>query len=175
LDSTYPAVAKPRYGAGSLNVRRVEAPLPAARLPEWTCLEEYCAGMPASVSLIRGREGRVAVLPPCRQTLSSDGRFTYLGGELPLAPAQQQRARRLALRVADVLPATTGYFGIDLVLDPDTGGQLDRVIEVNPRLTTSYVGLRAACRGNLAAAMLALAEGRDHELSFREEAVEFTV
>ena len=32
----------------------------------------------------------------------------------------------------------------------------DRVIEINPRLTTSYVGLRALARFNLAEALLAV-------------------
>ena len=37
----------------------------------------------------------------------------------------------------------------------------DRVIEINPRLTVSYIGLRALCRTNLAAAIV------DHEAPLR--------
>ena len=57
--------------------------------------------------------------------------------------------------------APLGYFGIDMVLGDDADGSRDAVIEVNPRFTTSYVGLRAAANVNLVAAMLHLADGAD--------------
>jgi predicted ATP-grasp superfamily ATP-dependent carboligase len=48
-----------------------------------------------------------------------------------------------------------GYVGIDMVLtDRDAV-----VIEVNPRVTTSYVGLRKVLRPNPAALMLEAARG----------------
>jgi hypothetical protein len=63
---------------------------------------------------------------------------------------------------------------VDLVLGDDPAGREDVVIEVNPRLTTSYVGLRAAARTNLAGAMLAVAQGNLVELPFSPARVEFT-
>ena len=61
-----------------------------------------------------------------------------------------------------------------MVLGADPGGADDVVIEINPRLTTSYVGLRAAAGENLAGVMLAVAEGKSVELSCREgSTVEF--
>ena len=47
------------------------------------------------------------------------------------------------------------------------------VIEVNPRLTTSYVGLREMTRDNLAHAMVRTAQGEQAELLFEEHAVDF--
>jgi predicted ATP-grasp superfamily ATP-dependent carboligase len=49
------------------------------------------------------------------------------------------------------------------------------VIEINPRLTTSYVGLRAAASPgvNLAAAILAVCEGRTPQLSFEPVELQF--
>jgi hypothetical protein len=47
------------------------------------------------------------------------------------------------------------------------------VIEINPRLTTSYVGLRALASENLAAAMLDVASGRTPRLSFADRQLEF--
>jgi predicted ATP-grasp superfamily ATP-dependent carboligase len=67
-----------------------------------------------------------------------------------------------------------GYIGVDLVLGADPDGQDDHVIEINPRLTTSYVGLRALSRNNLAAAMLVVAEGREPALSWHDGVVEFS-
>ncbi len=136
-------------------------------------VEEYVAGLPVSVSLLCGPGGWHA-LPACEQRLTRDGRFEYLGGRLPLETELDERARRLAMRAMVGLPATTGYVGFDLVLGHAADGSGDRVIEVNPRLTTSYVGLRAASQRNLAAAMLAVAAGKMPDLSFRQDSVIFT-
>ncbi|HZN36170.1 MAG TPA: ATP-grasp domain-containing protein, partial [Pirellulaceae bacterium] len=93
------------------------------------------------------------------------------GGRLPLSEALSARARRLAEAAVSALPPATGYVGVDVILG--AAGNGDRVIEINPRLTTSYVGLRAFAKCNLAAAMLAVAEGREPDLSFGGGRVEF--
>src|SRR5205823_6483532 len=105
--------------------------------------EEYVPGLSASVAVLCGPAGNHA-LPACEQRLTDDGRFTYLGGRVHLAPPLDARARRLALAAVAALPEPRGYLGVDLVLGAAVNGNGDRVIEVNPRLTTSYVGLRAA-------------------------------
>jgi predicted ATP-grasp superfamily ATP-dependent carboligase len=132
--------------------------------------------MAASVAFLCGPR-EVLPLPPCRQCLSDDGRFAYLGGELPLPPSLARRAVELGRRCILSLPESRGYVGIDLTLGADESGEGDCVIEVNPRLTTSYIGLRtAAAEGvNLAAAMLEVAEGRPARLAFRGGCVRFSV
>ncbi len=70
-----------------------------------------------------------------------------------------ERATELAMRAISALPPLTGYAGVDLVLGDDPDGTADVVIEVNPRLTTSYVGLRRAVQGGLVGPMLAAAKG----------------
>ena len=134
-------------------------------------LETFCPGLPASVAVLCGPAGNVA-LQPCEQRLDRDT-FEYLGGSTPLPPALANRARSLALAAIAAMPPTTGYVGVDLVLGKKADGSQDVVIEINPRLTTSYVGLRRACQQNLAQAMLDAACGKPVDLSFREERVEF--
>src|SRR5690606_21127135 len=99
-------------------------------------------------------------LPACRQHLSDDGRFRYLGGSLPLPPSLHARAARLAQQALDALPAAIGYVGVDLVLGAADDGSRDVVIEVNPRLTTSYLGLRDAVKINLAELILQTAHSQ---------------
>ena len=185
-DFPYPAVIKPRDGCGSQGVRWIASAADAAAfgpVPWPSRLESFCHGVAASVAVLCGpRELRA--LTPCRQRVSDDGRFQYLGGSLPLRPELAQRAFELAIRAVETLPEPRGYVGVDLVLH-DPGGQshfagaklgqspADFVIELNPRLTTSYVGLRAACRGNLAEAMLRIAAGEPAELSFRDDPLQF--
>ena len=48
---------------------------------------------------------------------------------------------------------------MDLIVGDAPDGSGDVAIEINPRLTTSYVGLRALAESNLAAAILAAARG----------------
>jgi predicted ATP-grasp superfamily ATP-dependent carboligase len=166
-DFGYPAVLKPRDGAGSQGVRLIRSPHEVGQAPWPARLEEYCPGQAASVAVLAGPDGRL-VLEPCRQHLAN-GCFSYLGGSLPLSAAQSHRARGLAEQVVAALPPFLGYLGIDLVIGASVGGEFDRVIEVNPRLTTSYVGLRAAARQNLAAVMLELAQGGRPELTYRRD------
>jgi hypothetical protein len=71
------------------------------------------------------------------------------------------------------MPPATGYVGVDLVLGRDPHGGEDAVIEINPRLTTSYVGLRAATEGNLAEAMYQQSRGKDAAISFDPRPLEF--
>jgi predicted ATP-grasp superfamily ATP-dependent carboligase len=98
-------------------------------------------------------------LPAAEQRLSADGRFHYRGGTLPLPPDLGARAQRLAVQAVQAVPGLHGYVGVDLVLSGAADGRDDEVIEINPRLTTSYVGLRRLARFNLAEAMLRVAAG----------------
>ena len=67
-------------------------------------------------------------------------------------PDRDGRWARLADRVAAAIPGLWGYVGVDLLLTP--AGPV--VLEINPRLTTSYCGLRAALGINTAALVLGL-------------------
>jgi predicted ATP-grasp superfamily ATP-dependent carboligase len=68
----------------------------------------------------------------------------------------------------------TGYVGVDVVLGDAEDGSSDAVIEINPRLTTSYVGLRALATSNLAEAWLQVALGTEiPNVSWRAGTVHF--
>lgn len=148
-----PVVVKPRHGAGSEGVRLHEAlPWVSDARGGDAVVSPYVDGLAASVLVIVGRSRTVPLLA-CRQHLSRDGRFAYLGGALPLPDAEAARASSLARRAVESLPGLRGFAGVDLILSR-SGADGDRVIEVNPRLTTSYCGLRRAARSNLAACWL---------------------
>ena len=169
----YPAVLKPRFGAGSAGICWVNDPTDQvawdASFDEYR-MESYCPGVPISVAVLMGPAGNI-VLPPCYQSLSQDHTFLYLGGQVPINDELVERAQRLAHRVAAVLPGGVGYVGLDMVLGEDA--QQDVLIEVNPRLTTSYVGLSALVNGNLAEGILRVAEGLAWPVSFKSDPVRF--
>jgi predicted ATP-grasp superfamily ATP-dependent carboligase len=165
----YPAVWKPRYGAGSQATFLVRGPdeltacAAVARVEGAVgegLLQPFVAGQPASVAFLLG-PGRCVPLLPAAQDLSADGRFRYLGGSLPLAPPVAERAIRLAQRAVGTVPGLSGYVAVDLVLGAAVDGSQDWAIEINPRLTTSYVGLRALAATNLAEALLRIANGEE--------------
>ena len=171
----YPVVLKPRDGAGSQDMRIWREVPPEGQRPaqgSWR-IESLHAGTAASVAAICGTR-EAMILQPCYQHLSDDDRLTYLGGAIMPTAALQQRAIRLAAKAIRSLPLPFGYLGIDMILGADSDGHDDRVVEINPRLTTSYVGLRRACQQNLASAMLELAAGRHVELSWHDRPIEFT-
>ena len=154
-DADYPAVLKPVDGAGSHLIRVLDRPDGLAVCPPHAAgwrLESLEPGRSASVLVARRSEDREespTALPASWQILSDDCGLRYLGGETPLPPSLDERARKLALRAAATLPPWRGFVGIDLVLGDDPTGAADRVIEVNPRVTTSYIGVRRVVGGNL--------------------------
>ncbi len=159
-----PWVLKPRQGAGSQATYLIEDVISTATIARmdteaWTrgdfIVQQYVVGQAVSVALLIGKSQTIA-LTPARQHLSTDGRFRYLGGSLPLPSRLAERATRVALQAVAGIDGLQGYVGVDLVLGDD--GQ-DYAIEINPRLTTSYLGLRQMCEQNLAELMLHCVRG----------------
>lgn len=178
IDFPFPAVIKPVDGAGSMGVQLIRCPddwsweANPSDQQDWL-LQPYQLGTPASVALLCRPSG-VHPLIPCRQRFDGSERFAYCGGSLPLPPPLAERSVRLAVRATErALPGVVGYLGVDLVLGGDASGGEDVVIEINPRVTTSYVGLRAAAETNLAAAMLAVAADRAPDMRFSPKSLEF--
>jgi len=167
----FPVVWKPQDGAGSTATFRLNSYFEAASAKAQLAadnhtgpmiLQQFVSGQAASVAFLCGPAGNVPLLPTF-QLLSDDGRFKYLGGELPIPSELAERATRLAQRAVDCVPGLLGYIGVDLVLGDAADGSRDFAIEINPRLTTSYVGLRALADFNIAEAMLQVAKGELRE------------
>jgi predicted ATP-grasp superfamily ATP-dependent carboligase len=162
----FPVVWKPRDGAGSTDTflirdRSELAKAAAAPNPSQPMiLQEFVPGRAASVAFLCGPRSPVPLLPTL-QLLSADGRFKYQGGELPIPPALASRAVAIASRAVECVPELLGYVGVDLVLGDAEDGSRDYAVEINPRLTTSYIGLRALAAFNVAEAMLKAAAGME--------------
>jgi biotin carboxylase len=75
---------------------------------------------------------------------------SYEGGIVPFHHPQEGEAFKAAQSTVKCFKGLRGYVGVDLVLT--SSGPV--IIEVNPRLTTSYVGLSKVLSFNLASAIL---------------------
>jgi predicted ATP-grasp superfamily ATP-dependent carboligase len=163
-----PAVRKARASVGcdGLLFVRDGCPPPRAANGE-TRLEAFVPGTPVGVSCLCGAGG-VHPLPPVLQRFSPGDPPTYLGGSLPIPPNLAARAESLARRAIAALVRAAGtasgpaigWVGVDMVLGDRDDGRDDRVLEVNPRLTTSFVGLARAHRSSLVRALIDVADQR---------------
>jgi len=159
-----PAVCKLRDGVGGEGFFVVQS-ADSQPIAKATRLEAFVAGEPVGVSCLCGPLG-LEVLPPLRQRFSAGDPPRFLGGE-PLqegsavlrASALARRAVAAVARAAGEAGCGLGWVGVDMILGPRDDGRADRVLEVNPRLTTSFVGLAAAAPRSLVRTMLDLAAG----------------
>ena len=157
-------VVKPDDGAGAEDTRffrhshALEAYLARHEHMAGLVVQPYLDGDAASMSVLF-RDGEASVLACNRQDVSRDaaGIFRYHGFEVGGREDLRGEFEAIARRVADALPGLFGYAGIDLVIT----GRGPIVLEINPRLTTSYVGLGPALGCNVAALVFGLAEGKE--------------
>ena len=152
---TFPVGVKPGRGAGcggvsvAWNRGELRRALPAARAESGATplvLQSFVRGTAASVSLLADGRGGVLPLTVNAQSVRGSHRVLYHGGHTPLEHPLAGSAREAAAGACRAIPGLRGYVGVDLVLtDRDAV-----VIEVNARVTTAYLGVRAAIDANLA-------------------------
>jgi predicted ATP-grasp superfamily ATP-dependent carboligase len=148
IGASYPAVLKPLDGAGAVDTYFVESPdaCPAAARALGSALfQPFVAGVSLSASFltaeVRGATSSLGENPALVGVASQrferqGGRFRYLGGSAPVRePVPLDEVRRAVAAVEGL----RGWLGVDFVWDPHSG--CVTVLEINPRLTTSYVGL----------------------------------
>ncbi len=87
---------------------------------------------------------------------SPDEESEYYGGALPFNHSLENQALETAEMAVEVIGGLKGYVGVDMILTEEEA----MVLEVNPRLTTSYVGLRRVTNFNPAEAIVDVVIGR---------------
>jgi tyramine---L-glutamate ligase len=153
-------VIKPVQGCGAQGVR-----LSDTRPGPGEFSQQFIDGEHLSVSMVGSRvvgdacryyTGKTPLLLAVnRQSIDigSDGRFTYLGGETPVLHERQDEIVRTAEKTVTVL-GCQGYCGVDIVL-------ADRpyVVDVNPRITTSIIGIAACMEEEIADILVEASKG----------------
>lgn len=122
-------------------------------------VQPWIAGQTLSVAGLCNESGDIELFPIASQHLERPY-FQYRGGSIPAALSREAVAaiHDLVRATCRVVPGLRGYVGFDLVL-PEVDPTTPMIVEINPRLTTSFVGYQQLCCDNLAARMLAISRG----------------
>jgi predicted ATP-grasp superfamily ATP-dependent carboligase len=152
----YPCVFKPDDGVGcdGAFIGTAENSSEADPLGGDWIVQPLLEAEPLSLSILFAR-GEARLLSCNRQCVHrTRNRFRLEACEVNAFFDTDGRWSDLAARIAAALPELWGYAGVDLMLT----AQGPRLLEINPRLTTSYAGLHWALGENPAAQVLRLHE-----------------
>jgi tyramine---L-glutamate ligase len=148
-------VVKPDIGCGCEDMLRLSATEAAQLRRVDSIAQPWIDGTAMSLSLLVA-DGRAELLSVNHQhiDISADGALSLAGisrcRDLDLALLAHLQA--LARRIARAIPGLAGYVGVDFILMPN-GKPM--VLEVNPRLTSAFVGLSDFLGRNLAGDIIA--------------------
>ena len=148
-------VLKPQDGAGCDGI--VRTVFRDALITDWgnrsdsTIVQRFIDGLPLSVGLIgHAITGEVMILPAAIQDVQWVGGVPkYCGGEIPalLNEDVTENIGQICRKLSQCIGKMSGYVGIDFLLPRHSCMPL--VMEINPRLCTSYIGYRQATDNNL--------------------------
>lgn len=142
VEEESPLFVKPRSGVGAEGVQLVSSGQDTF-LEEDVVFQKPIQGVHASCCLLI-KNGEGAVLSVNGQKIvSEDNYFEYVGGRIPLENSKKEECGEVALEAAKEL-GLKGYCGVDLVI-----GDKPYFMELNPRTTTSFVGLPKILEKNL--------------------------
>ncbi len=153
-------VVKPDDGAGALDSWVVPDWMAArnrlAQSGGGLVVQPWVAGDAMSLSLLCA-DGSSRLLACNRQHVAVvDGAITLVGLDVNAIVGYDDRLVPLGGRIARAIPGLWGYVGVDLIMTQE--GPL--VLEINPRLTTSYCGLGRARGINVASMVLSLLDAK---------------
>ena len=151
---SFPIVIKPIDGAGSDGVCCIRGGddiedalehVRSATSHDQFLLQPFITGQHISVSVL-STQNRCMPISLNEQLVETGARMKYHGSRVPLVDSSAPAAMELACSAVKSIQGLKGYVGVDLILAEGSA----QLIEINPRLTTSYVGLRQVCHLNLA-------------------------
>lgn len=122
-------VIKPRFGCASEETYKSNQGI----LKENFIATRFIQGEHLSVSLISGIT--TLLLTINKQFIEIKDRISYMGATMPYSTKRKQEIVETAIKAINILRCK-GYVGVDIVL-----GDMPYVVDVNPRLTTSIIGI----------------------------------
>lgn len=147
-------IVKPDDGVGCEGVAYYETSLQLHRhiqlYKNKLVVQPYQKGIAASIAMLC-KEGKAWLLSCNEQIIHYAKEKLSLKGVIINGMVDDWIVfEQLAQKIADAMPNLRGFIGVDVIVDKTN----IYVVEINPRLTTSYVGLRLAMNSNPAKLVL---------------------
>ena len=133
-------LTKPADGVGCEGIKLFTL---SSKKIEGMVFQEFLKGEHASCCLLMGKGRGIALSVNRQEIVTKGGGFEYLGGEIPLNHKSEKKCAEIALSAAKALNLR-GYCGVDLIV-----GDIPYFIELNPRVTTSFIALAQVLQANL--------------------------
>jgi predicted ATP-grasp superfamily ATP-dependent carboligase len=155
-------VVKPRFGAGSEEVHVIDGRSLNREMfsadPDRSVnyiLQPYVEGISCSRGFLGGGSACPAmILPPAQQIIEfTNGHLKYQGSIVPCRPELHPAIEPFACTLAAALGSFSGYIGVDFIVKLHSNDPF-QIVEVNPRLCTSYLAYRRLTECNLIDRML---------------------
>ena len=160
FDSSIEWIAKPIDGAGAEAMYLGDVAYLTSCLA--SCADSYLVqpfmdGLSASFCML-SRAGEVTVLSANQQHILRQQKHLKLQAcELNAMLEHMPAFELLAHQIGISMPNLFGYMGVDVQIQQNQGKTHYAILDINPRLTTSYVGLHQAMQVNPASCLLSLA------------------
>ncbi len=120
-------------------------------------LQDRVEGKSTSVSILSTGEQAIPLSLNLQNIGFDEGKLVYNGGEVPYEHGLSDDAKDIAEKAVESIKGLKGYVGVDLLLD-EARDEI-YILEINPRLTTSYVALRRLLNFNLGEAIIKSIDG----------------
>ena len=159
--SDYPVIIKPIDGVSCSGLSIVkqddEVEAAVAKVKRGSqkkhfVVQQFVNGKTASVTLLCAG-GKASAISLNRQDIKyakPEEPSNYEGGMVPFDHALKQEAFKVTEKTVKSIPGLRGYVGVDLILAKNK----PFILEINPRLTTSYVGLSKISDFNIAQSLI---------------------
>lgn len=150
-------VVKPDDGAGAEStIRCWDAESAQELLRDGLVAQPWIGGESLSLSLLTDGEQTVLMSINRQEITVDDDRVALSALVVNAFPDRADFFAEMGTAVVAALPGLYGWVGVDFIMAEGS----PVILEVNPRLTTSYCGLRAARGLNPAALLLGTLEGK---------------
>ena len=134
----FPAVIKAKYSAGSeLEIIKSKKEFKNLSIEDYKgqIIQKIINGVPGSLS-IAANSKKLQILSFNKQLINPDN-FSYLGSTINYKFPEKNKLKQLVKLIKQKYPNLNGYLGIDFIYN-EKGVYL---LEINPRITSSYIGL----------------------------------
>lgn len=134
----FPAVIKTKYSAGSeLKIVKSKKDFKNLNIKDYKgqIIQKIINGIPGSLS-IAANSKKMKILSFNKQIINPDN-FSYLGSIINYKFPEDKKINQLTKIIKQKYPNLNGYFGIDFIFNEKEV----YLLEINPRITSSYIGL----------------------------------